>query len=60
MRLVLGPLLSAIALVLGTAHPVLAACGDGSGDQAAVADARAQIAAQCDCAGARSHGSLAS
>src|SRR6266705_2788461 len=55
MRLFLGTL-SVIALLVGAARPTLATCGDQPGDAQAVAATRAQIAQQCDCAGATAHG----
>jgi len=59
MRLVVH-VLAALGLFLAPARPSFAACGDNPGDAQAVADTRAQIAEQCDCAGARNHGAYVS
>src|SRR5689334_9614764 len=48
--------LVALAFLLGTAGLALARCGDDPRDAQAVADARAQVDGDCDCAGATSHG----
>jgi hypothetical protein len=50
----LAPVL--LALWAASAAPAFAACGDDPGDAAAVADARADVAGTCDCAGASGHG----
>jgi hypothetical protein len=52
----MAPGLLAAALLVGSAQPSLAKCGDASGDLAAVQAARADIASNCDCAGAANHG----
>src|SRR5207253_1541365 len=48
--------LVAVVPFLLAARPSFAACGDQPGDAQAVANTRAQIAQQCDCAGATAHG----
>ena len=53
-------LLTVVMAVLAGAVPpgmAYARCGDGAGDAQAIADARAQVGMDCDCAGAASHGS---
>ena len=53
-------LLAVVATMLvaaGAPTTTSAKCGDGAGDAQAVADARAQVAMDCDCAGAATHGS---
>src|SRR5437667_9050 len=57
MRLVVH-VLAAFGLFLVAAGPSFAACGDDPGDAQAVAATRAQIAGQCDCAGANNHGAF--
>ena len=59
MRLLLSTLL-AFAALSTSAGPAVAGCGDNPGDAEAVAAARAQVAADCDCAGAPSHGAYVS
>ena len=57
MRLVVH-VLAAFGLLLVAVGPGFAACGDNPGDAQAVAATRAQIAGQCDCAGANNHGAF--
>ena len=49
------PTFVALAFLVGTHGLARARCGDDPGDAQAVADARAQVDADCDCAGAPSH-----
>jgi hypothetical protein len=53
MRRRLG--LVALAFLCGTPAFALARCGDDPGDAQALTDARGQVDADCDCAGAASH-----
>ncbi len=48
--------LLAVALLVATARSGMAACGASPGDAQALADARAQVEADCDCTGSPSHG----
>src|SRR5262245_14021633 len=57
---VLLPGVLAIAVWCTSPAPALAGCGDHPGDTEAVAAARAQVAPDCDCAGAASHGAYVS
>ncbi len=50
-----APGLLALAMIVASAAPVLAACGDDPGDAAAMAAARADVEATCSCATATSH-----
>ena len=59
MRVLLPGLLTIAALSLNPG-PAFGGCGDNAGDAEAVAAARAQIAQDCDCAGAASHGEYVS
>jgi hypothetical protein len=58
MKLLVSTLL-AFALSASAGRAV-AGCGDNVGDAEAVAAARAQVAADCDCAGTPSHGAYVS
>ena len=50
-----APALIAFSLAIAAARPGFASCGDRPGDVQAVADARADAAAECDCTAAASH-----
>jgi hypothetical protein len=57
MRQHVASILAWLCLFCATAPPVLAACDSSTEpDQSDVASARAAVAANCDCAGAASHG----
>ena len=50
----------ALSLLTASAQVALARCGDDPGDAQAVADARAQVDTDCNCAGAPNHGTYVS